>query len=273
MLGFAEAGQRRVECRHDRTFMAEIDLELTQVLALFQQVRRVGMAQGMNVRGFFDAAGQEGEAKGPLQSGARHRLGGGGGALAAVALGREEQLRMAMSLPLLTQELKRALRHRNITIPIALAGAAVQQHALGINIAHLQAQSFPQAQAAGINGAQADAMIQGADAGEDAADFAGGKHDRQFELRIGAGQFQFVGPGALERFFPEQFDGADGLGAGLAGDFFTRLEMDAILADIFGREQVGRFGVKLTELAEAGVIGLFGAWADGQQLQVIGEGF
>jgi len=49
--------------------------------------------------------------------------------------------------------------------------------------------------------------------------------------------------------------------------------MDAILADVFGAEQVGRFAVELTELAEAGVIGLFGARADGQELQVIGEGF
>jgi hypothetical protein len=49
--------------------------------------------------------------------------------------------------------------------------------------------------------------------------------------------------------------------------------MDAILPDIFSREQVGGFGVKLAELAQAGVIGLFSARADGQKLQIIGEGF
>ena len=120
---------------------------------------------------------------------------------------------MPVRLPLLAQELKCALGHRNIAIPIALAGADVQQHPLGVDIADLQAQSFPQAQAAGINGAQAHPMIQRADAGEDGAHFAGGKHDRQFELRIGPSQLQFVGPGAVEGFFPEQFDGTDGLGA------------------------------------------------------------
>ena len=227
----------------------------------------------MDVRGFFHAAGLEGDAEGALQGGARHRFGGRGRALAAVAFGRKEQSGMTMSLPLLPQELKRALGHRNVTVAIALAGADVQQHPLGINVADLQAQSFAQAQAAGINGAQANPMIQRADAGEDGAHFAGGKHDRQFELRIGPIQLQFVRPGAVEGLFPEELEGTDGLGAGLAGDLLVGLEMDAVLADVFGREQVGRFGVKLTELAEAGVIGLFGAWADGQQLQVIGEGF
>jgi len=91
-------------------------------------------------------------------------------------------------------------------------------------------------------------------------------------LGIGPNQFQFVRPGAPEGFFPEQFDGADGLSAGLAGDLLVGLEMDAILADLFGAKQLGGFGVKLTELADARVIGRFGPWADGQELEVVGEG-
>ena len=65
-------------------------------------------------------------------------------------------------------------------------------------------------------------------------------------MGIGANQFQLVWPGAMEGFFPEQFDGADGLRAGLAGDL------------LFGRKQLGGFGVILTELADARVISLFG---------------
>ena len=92
-------------------------------------------------------------------------------------------------------------------------------------------------------------------------------------MGIGANQFQLVRPGAAKGFFPEQFDGADGLGAGLAGDLLVELEMDAILADLFGAKQLGGLAVKLTELADARVIGLFSAWADGQELQVVSEGF
>jgi hypothetical protein len=76
----------------------------------------------------------------------------------------------------------------------------------------------------------------------------------------------------VEGLFPEDLDGADGLGAGLAGDFLVLLKMDAILAEVFGRKQVGGFTIMLTELTDAGVIGLFGARADRQELQVIGEG-
>jgi hypothetical protein len=76
----------------------------------------------------------------------------------------------------------------------------------------------------------------------------------------------------VEGFLPKQFDGADGLGAGLAGDLLVDLEMDAILADLFGGKQLGGLGVKLTELADARVISLFGPWADGQELEVVSEG-
>jgi len=108
-------------------------------------------------------------------------------------------------------------------------------------------------------------MIQGRHGREHAAHFAGGEDDGQFELGIGADQFQFVGPGAFEGFFPEKFEGADDLGAGLAGDFLFGLEMNAILAEFLGGDPVRGLGVELAELAEAGVIGLAGARADGQK--------
>jgi hypothetical protein len=77
----------------------------------------------------------------------------------------------------------------------------------------------------------------------------------------------------LESLFPEQFDGANGLGAGLACDFLVGFEMNAILADLFSANQLRRFAMELAELADAGMVSLFGARADGQQLQIIGKGF
>jgi hypothetical protein len=49
--------------------------------------------------------------------------------------------------------------------------------------------------------------------------------------------------------------------------------MDAVLAEVFGREQLRGSAVVLAELANTSVVSLFGARADGQQLQIIGEGF
>lgn len=271
MLGFAEAGQVRVNGGDDWTDVSEVDLDLTEVLTLFEQVCGVGMAQRVNMSCLSDATGFESQAEGALQRGAAHGLGGRGSALTGVTLGGEEQRRMAMRFPLIAQEQKRALGQRHVTIAVALARADVQEHALGIDVAHLKVQAFPQAQAAGINGGQADALIQGGNRGQEASDFGGGEDDRKFELMIGANQFNFSGPGKPEGFFPEEFDGAEGLGAGLAGDFLDALEMDEILTELFRGDQVGGLGVELTQLTDTGEVSLLGARLDTEQLQVIGK--
>lgn len=227
----------------------------------------------MDVNGFLDARGFESQAEGALERGAGHRFGGGGSALAVVAFGREEQCGMFMGSPLLAQELERALGQGNVTITIAFARADVQEHAPGIDIGNGQAQAFAQAQAAGIDGGQSDAMIQGGNGRENFAHFAGREDDREFELGIGAGQFQFVRPHPFESFLPEELDGAESLGAGLAGGLLDGFEMNEVLAELFRSEQVGRAIVELAELAQAGEVGLFGARADGQEREIIGEGF
>jgi len=160
MLGFAQTGQVGIDGGDDWALVAEVDLDLTEVLALFQQVSGVGMAQRVNVGVLFDTAGLEREAEGPLQRGAAHRFGGGGGALAAVAFGGKEQRGMTMAFPLLAQQFERAFGQRDVTILIALAAAEVNEHPFGVNVAHLKAQPFAQPQAAGVNEDQTDAMIQ-----------------------------------------------------------------------------------------------------------------
>jgi hypothetical protein len=115
----------------------------------------------------------------------------------------------------------------------------VEEHPFAVDIRDLQAKSFAQTQATGVNGGETNAMIQGGNKGDDAPNFTSGKNDRKFVLGIGAGQFQFVWPDAFERFLPEDFDRADRLGAGLARDLFMDFKMDAILADLFSRDQVG----------------------------------
>jgi hypothetical protein len=273
MLGFAEAGQVGVKGGDDGAFVAEVDLDLAEVLALFEEVGGVGMAQGVNVGGLFDTAGGQRQTEGALEGVAAQGFGGGGGAQAGMTLGGEDQRGMAMGFPLLAQEQERAFGQRDVTILIALAGADVKEPAPGVNVADFQAEPFAQAQAAGIDEDQADAMIQGGNGGEDAAGFGGGKDDGEFELGIGADQIQFGGPDALEGFLPEELEGADDLGAGLAGDLLDGLQMDAVLAELLGGDEVGGFGIKLGELAQAGEIGLFGARADGLKGQIIGERF
>ncbi len=272
MLGPAQAREVRVNGGHERAFVAEVDLDLAEVLALFEQVCGVRMSQSVNVRGFFDAAGLEREAEGALQRGAAHGCRGRGRALSAMAFSGKEERGMTVGFPELAQPHQRTLGQRDVTIPVALAGAEVQEHPFGINVADGQREPFAQPQTAGINEDQTDAMVQGGHLSQNAAHFGGGEHDRQFELGIGAGQLEFVGPDAFEGLFPEELEGADDLRGSLAGDLLFGLEMDAVLAELLGRNQVGRFGVELTDLAQAGEVGLFGAGADGEELEVIGEG-
>ena len=272
MLGLAKARQVRVDDGGGGALVAEVDLNLAQVLALFEQVRGVTVAQRVDVRGLLDAAGLEGETEGALQGGAAHGFGGRARALAVVPLGGKEQRGMAVRLPLLAQEQERAVGQRDVAILIALAGADVEQPPFGINVADLEAQALAQPQAAGVNEDQTDLLIQRGHGRQEAAHLGGREHDRQLELGIGAGQFQFGRPDALEGFFPEQLEGADDLRGSLTGDFLLRLEMDAILAELLGGDEVGGFGVELAELAEAGVVGRFGAGAEGQEGQIIGEG-
>ena len=115
--------------------------------------------------------------------------------------------------------------------------------------------------------------VQQGNFGQNEADLGGGKYDGELELGIGAGQFHFVGPGTVESFLPEELDGADGLGAGLTGNFLAGLKVNAVLANVFGGEQLRGLVVELADLSKACEIGLFGAETNGQELEVVGEGF
>lgn len=260
-----------VERGDRRTFVPEVDLDLAQVLPLFQQVGRIGMAQGVGMSRLLDAAGLESQTESALESRAAHRFERGGSALAVVAFGGKEQRGMAMALPLLTQEFERALGQGDVAIAIAFGAANVQEPTLGIDVPDFQAQAFPQAQAAGVNEGEANPMIQRRHGQENLANFRSGEHDREFELGIGPDQFDFRGPDALKRFFPEQFDRAEGLGGSLASDLLDRLEVDEVLAQFLDGNQVGGFWVELAELAHASQVRVHGPWAKGHQEQIVVE--
>ena len=165
MLGFAQAGQVRVKGGDGRALVAQIDLNLTEVLSLLQQMSRVGVAQRMDVGWLGEAAGLERQTKRALQRRAAHRLGGGARAQSAMTLGGKEQDWMTVGFPLLAQAQQRATGQRDVAILVAFAPTDVQEHAFRIDVADFQPKPFAQSQAAGVNGDKADPMIQGGNAG------------------------------------------------------------------------------------------------------------
>jgi hypothetical protein len=114
-------------------------------------------------------------------------------------------------------------------------------------------------------------MIQRGHGGDDLADLGGREDDGQLELGGGADQLDFGRPGTAEGFFPEQLEGADGLGGGGAGEVTFGLEVEKVVAQFFGGDLVGGLAVVLGEVADAGEVSLLGAGEHRQEPQVGGE--
>jgi hypothetical protein len=75
----------------------------------------------------------------------------------------------------------------------------------------------------------------------------------------------------FEGLFPKALEGADELGGGLTGGLLDGLEVDAVLADLLLRDQVGRAVVVFAQLADTREVRLFGAGADALEREVVGE--
>jgi hypothetical protein len=114
-------------------------------------------------------------------------------------------------------------------------------------------------------------MVQGGDPGENLAHFAGREDDRQFELRVSAGELQLGGPDALEGFLPEELDGAQGLGGSLAGEVPFGLKIDEILTELVGADLIGGALKVFGQVTDAGPVARLAAGQEWQQGQVLGE--
>ena len=104
------------------------------------------------------------------------------------------------------------------------------------------------------------------------ANLLGGEDDRQFESGLSADQFQFRGPNPPQGFLPKQFDRAKGLGGSLARDFLDTLQIDEILPQLLGADQVWSRLEILGPVANTGQVSFLGARGNGQKLQIFGEG-
>ncbi len=221
--------------------------------------------------GLLEATGPQRQTESALESRALDRLAGRGGALSAVTFAGKKPARMPMGFPLLAEQLQEPFGQWDITVAITFAGADVQEHALGIDVADLEVQAFTQAQAAAINGGQANALIEGRDLRQDLAHFLGGEHDGKFELRIGSDQLDFGRPRLAKGFFPEEFDRADGLSGSLAGEFLLRFKIEEVLTEFFGGDELRGFAVGLAEFVDAAPVAQDGALGQRQQTQIVEE--
>ena len=88
---------------------------------------------------------------------------------------REEQTWVFVSLPVETKELQNASRQRGIAIVVTFAVSDVKEHAVTVDVADLEVETFAEPQAAGVEGGEEDSMARKLDVIEQESDFLSGE--------------------------------------------------------------------------------------------------
>jgi len=83
---------------------------------------------------------------------------------------REEQTWVFVSLPVETKELQNGSRQRDIAIVVTFAVSDVKEHAVNVDVADLEVETFAEPQAAGVEGGEEDSMARKLDVIEQESD-------------------------------------------------------------------------------------------------------
>ena len=110
-------------------------------------------------------------AKSALKGALGHGLGSVIGIGFFVAASGEDQTGMAMSEPVLAQQMEGGLRQRDVAVLGAFAAVDMDHHALTIDVRDFELAGFVKTQAAGVNGGEKDMVGEVFDLGQKTSDF------------------------------------------------------------------------------------------------------
>ncbi len=223
------------------------------------------MAQRVDRGGLGEAAGAQRGPKGALQAALAH---GGVAARGGGVRAGEEPSGVAVGAPVGAQQRQAALGQGDVAVLVALGVAEVQQLALAVDVADLQADAFLQPQPAGVDGGQADAIRRAVHTGQDLTDLGGTKHRRQF-LLVGRADQVEGGPVAPQGVLEEELDAAQRQGRGAAGDVLDVVEVEEVLAEVLFADLVGGLAAVGDELADGADVGLLRLGGQAAQAQVL----
>jgi hypothetical protein len=165
-------GQVEIEHGGFETGVAEVALDDPQVDAGFEEMGGVGMAQGVDRNAFFEHPSLPlGLAKGILDAALSHGLGGLFGIGCFVAASWKNETGMAMSEPVLAQQMEGGLGQRDVTILGTLAAVDMDHHAPAVDVGDFEMAGFVKAQAAGVDGGEKDVVREVFHLGQNASDF------------------------------------------------------------------------------------------------------
>lgn len=137
--------------------------------------------------------------------------------------------------------------------------ADVKEHAVAVDVADLEVETFAEPEAAGVEGGEEDLVARKLDVSEQESGFLTGENDREFEMGSGLNDSQLVRPLPTKSQLPEDFDGAEGLVGGGVSELFDRLEVNEVSLNLLEGEEIGSAVEVFAELTDTSQIGLLGA--------------
>ena len=178
---------------------------------------------------------------------------------------------MAVGAPVLTQELEGGVGQRNAAVLGALA-RHVEHLASAVDVGDLEVSAFQEAQAARVDGDEADAVDGAADAVEDSPDLVAAEHDGELLLLLGPGDIQ-DGPFSSQRLFVEELDAAERDGVGPASHLLDGGEVDEIVADLLLRQPVRGLAEEAGQVDHGLGVGLDGAFGVAAEPEILDHAF
>ena len=193
-----------------------------------------------------------------LEAGTGDRSAPGDGAIDLPVSGvrGKEPLRRAVRPPVIAQEREGRRRERDVAVVLSLPGH-MDEPAGAVDLGHLEARPFQQAQAAGVDGDQTDPVDRETDERENAADLVPTQHDRQ-AMGLGRAHQRQRRERLAEGTFDEELDAAQGDGDGGAGVAPFLRELKKVRAEFVVGDEVRRLVEMLGELTDRGEIRLLG---------------
>ncbi len=271
---FSHLGQMGIDGRGLRRVVAEILLHQPEIDTLLDEMCGVRMAQGAHRCSLVDLALAQGGFESGLYVGVwrwpscRAEL-----VVFATTSGRgKEPFWIAVAFPVVAQHLQGFVWQRHKAIFTIFALHDVHDHALTVDVRDLEITAFEQAQTAGVDSQETDAVTLESNAGKDAANLRACEHDGHALFAAGAHEGQGW-PVAFDGVLIEELDAAQGDGAGGSRPFLDILDVQEVVAQFFFSDLVRRLVVVFGEFTHGAQIHLLRAFGIAAQLQILQHAF
>jgi hypothetical protein len=236
--------------------MAHVSLDDPQVDSGFEKMSGVGVSQGMNGdRLFVNSSSNLGTAESALNTTFGHRRGSVLCILTASSKSREEETRMVVGGPIVSEQLEGGLGERDVAILGPLAAVDMDHHAGGVDIGDFEVEAFVKSEAAGIDGGEIGVILEGMDLGKNTSDFFTAENGREASFGLGTEDSEDV-PVSLEDVFEEEADAAIADAHGIGGPVIDVLSVKEIVLEFLLGDQIGGFAIELGEHTDGASVGL-----------------